>query len=150
MIPTTTIAALMTIVEFRALAMAWSMGFRLKPRYSDPTDTLLNTSGTAKSITLPCFGSTYGVTWMSPAARGSPFGRWTRWPICARSWCATTLPSASAKITYRTSGSFMASWTRRDSVRSSFDRIGFFDAFARSLAIVRPRLVISFVRLSCS
>src|SRR5262245_55834108 len=44
----------------------------------------------------------------------------------------------------------MASCTSRDSVRSSFDRIGFFDAFARSLAIVRPRLLISLVRLSCS
>ncbi len=51
-------AALMTMVEFRAVATAWSIGFRLNPRYSDPTGTLLKTSGTAKSITLPCLGST--------------------------------------------------------------------------------------------
>ena len=48
----------MTIVELRAVATAWSIGFRLKPRYREPTDTLLKTRGTAKSITLPCFGST--------------------------------------------------------------------------------------------
>ena len=89
----------MTMVEFRAVATAWSIGFRLKPRYSEPTDTRLKTSGTAKSITLPCFGSTYGVTCVSPTAMGRPSDRWTRWPICARSGCATTLPSASTKIT---------------------------------------------------
>ena len=61
-IPTTTMIALMTMVEFRACATARSIGFRLKPRYSDPTNTRLNTSGTAKSITLPCFGSTNDVT----------------------------------------------------------------------------------------
>ena len=74
-IPTTTMAALMTIVEFRAVATAWSIGFRLKPRYSEPTDTRLKTRGTAKSITLPCFGSTYGVTCVSPTAMGRPSDR---------------------------------------------------------------------------
>ncbi len=57
-IPTITMAALMTMVELRAVATASSIGFRLNPRYSEPTATLLKTSGTAKSITFPCFGST--------------------------------------------------------------------------------------------
>src|SRR2546428_6577623 len=47
------------------------------------------------------------------------------------------------------SWSFVASWTSRFSVGSSFDRMVFFVLLARSLAMVRPRLVIWLVRFCC-